>query len=60
VPQGGAHSCLIANLILDLADKEVCLSLQSSQGDSVYLRYCDDIIIFCEENRLCVKLFFKH
>jgi hypothetical protein len=53
VPQGGAHSCLIANLILDLADKEVCLALQSSSGDSLYLRYCDDIIIVAVEKAAC-------
>ena len=55
VPQGGAHSCLIANLILDLADKEVCLSLQASEGDSVYLRYCDDIIIITSNENACEK-----
>ena len=53
VPQGGAHSCLIANLILDLADKEVCLTLQAGVGDSLYLRYCDDIIIITEDASVC-------
>lgn len=53
VPQGGAHSCLIANLILDLADKEVCLSLHHAAGDSVYLRYCDDIIIISSSENAC-------
>jgi hypothetical protein len=55
VPQGGAHSCLIANLILDLADKEVSLTLHSKGGDSIYLRYCDDIIIIAEEKSTCVE-----
>ena len=54
VPQGGAHSCLIANLILDLADKEVALTLHAKGGDSLYLRYCDDIIIITEEHATCV------
>lgn len=55
VPQGGAHSCLIANLILDLADKEVLLSLQSSRGTTMYLRYCDDIIIVCSDEGACKR-----
>lgn len=55
VPQGGAHSCLIANLILDLADKEVLLSLQASRGSTLYLRYCDDIIIICSEEDACKR-----
>ena len=53
VPQGGAHSCLIANLVLDLADKEVALTLHASSGDSLYLRYCDDIIIVTENEESC-------
>lgn len=53
VPQGGAHSCLIANLILDLADKEVCLELFRSPVPSIYLRYCDDIIIVSSAKSAC-------
>ena len=53
VPQGGAHSCLIANLILDLADKEVCLALHAAGGEAVYLRYCDDIIIISSDEKTC-------
>ena len=55
VPQGGAHSCLIANLVLDLADKEVCLSLHSNDEESLYLRYCDDIIIIALSEDACRK-----
>lgn len=55
VPQGGAHSCLIANLILDIADKEVCLALHAGKGDALYLRYCDDIIIITSDESLCRK-----
>lgn len=54
VPQGGAHSCLIANLVLDLADKEVALTLHANRGDSLYLRYCDDIIIITEDESSCI------
>lgn len=57
IPQGGAHSCLIANLILDLADKETNLALCGLDGESTYLRYCDDIILICEKNETCEKGF---
>jgi hypothetical protein len=53
VPQGGAHSCLIANLILDLADKEVLLKLNSLGEQGLYLRYCDDIIIISSSQSDC-------
>lgn len=53
IPQGGAHSCLIANLVLDSADKQVgrCLSLVSKAD--CYLRYCDDIIIISRSKGKC-------
>ncbi len=42
VPQGGAISCLIANLVLDEADRAV----QAAPGEDVfYARYCDDMIV---------------
>ena len=53
VPQGGAHSCLIANLILDLADKEVLLKLHEADNPGLYLRYCDDIIIISSSESNC-------
>jgi len=57
IPQGGAHSCLIANLILDLADKETNLSLCGLDGESTYLRYCDDIILICDNKKTCERGF---
>jgi len=66
VPQGGAISGLIANLVLDYADSEI-LKLKSSK--LLYVRFCDDMVImhpsvysfyytFCVvsifiQNRLC-------
>lgn len=43
IPQGGAISNIISNLILDYADKAV----KTSEEDSTlfYARYCDDMII---------------
>ncbi|WP_159434824.1 hypothetical protein [Rubritalea squalenifaciens] len=57
IPQGGAHSCLIANLILDLADKETLLALSSFDEDSLYLRFCDDIIILTQTTEAADKSF---
>lgn len=57
IPQGGAHSCLIANLVLDFADKETSLALQAAEGRSLYLRYCDDMIILAESENSCRAAF---
>jgi len=45
VPQGGALSCLIANLLLHDADMAVTDALRMPGVESRYLRYCDDMII---------------
>jgi retron-type reverse transcriptase len=42
VPQGGALSGLIANIVLDYADKKV---LEFDDGKLLYIRYCDDMIL---------------
>lgn len=57
IPQGGAHSCLIANLVLDFADKETSLALQAAEGRSLYQRYCDDMIIVAENEVACRSAF---
>lgn len=46
IPQGGALSGLIANIVLHNADKKV---LKHSDGRLGYFRYCDDIIILHPE-----------
>ena len=52
IPQGGALSCLIANIVLDYADKEMLnLNLRSL----FYARFCDDIIIIHPQKRSCRK-----
>lgn len=50
VPQGGALSSLIANIVLDYADKQV---LNNSDDDLLYLRYCDDMIIIHPDKEKC-------
>lgn len=47
VPQGGALSGLIANIVLDIADKEV---LKTSV---FYTRFCDDMLIIHPDNNIC-------
>lgn len=50
VPQGGALSGLIANIVLDYADKQV---LKSSDENLLYLRFCDDMIIIHPDKEKC-------
>lgn len=53
VPQGGALSCLIANIVLDYADKK----LASLKFRSLfYARFCDDIIIIHPQKKQCKKV----
>ena len=53
VPQGGALSPIIANLVLDNADREVIEDLENPDPDLFYARYCDDIIIIHPDERKC-------
>lgn len=53
VPQGGALSPIIANLVLDNADREVIEYPENSDPDLFYARYCDDIIIIHPDERKC-------
>ena len=50
VPQGGAISMLIANWVLDIADRRV-----ERWGDEslFYARFCDDIVIAHPDRRKC-------
>lgn len=45
VPQGAAVSCVLANVVLHSADQVVNRSLIGSGSDSLYMRYCDDILV---------------
>jgi hypothetical protein len=53
VPQGGALSCVIANLLLHKIDEMV---LEKINRNALYLRYCDDIIIMDTSFHGCNKL----
>jgi len=50
VPQGGAISGLIANLVLDYADTQV-LNLKIS--NLCYVRFCDDMVIIHPSQKKC-------
>ncbi|MDO9187605.1 MAG: reverse transcriptase/maturase family protein [Bacteroidia bacterium] len=47
VPQGGALSGLIANIVMNFADKEVL------KTDVFYVRFCDDMLIIHPEFDIC-------
>ena len=57
VPQGGAHSCLIANVILHRADVAVRKFARSRKRALTYRRYCDDMILLSEHGAVCEEAF---
>ncbi len=57
IPQGGAISCFIANLVLDKADRALLAVFRKEKVSYFYARYCDDMILVCEERSLCEKAF---
>jgi hypothetical protein len=61
IPQGGALSCLIANLMLDRADQEVMNNeLQLEEQNLFYARYCDDMILVHPEQEICESAFNRY
>lgn len=52
IPQGGALSGLISNIVLNAADNAV----KKHQGDYLYLRYCDDMILMHTDQSSCDKI----
>lgn len=51
IPQGGALSPLIANLVMDAADRAVLGD--GADGDLFYVRYCDDMLILHPSKDVC-------
>jgi hypothetical protein len=49
IPQGGALSGLIANIVLDIADKK----LMENDLGAFYTRFCDDMVIMHPEEAVC-------
>ena len=52
VPQGGALSGLIANIVLNFADKNV----RRYRGNFLYQRYCDDMILLHTNKKECSRI----
>jgi retron-type reverse transcriptase len=50
IPQGGALSGLIANIVLDYADRKI---LELKDKKLLYVRYCDDMIIMHTDENKC-------
>lgn len=60
VPQGGALSCLIANVVLHAADKEM-RKVRNRLGKSFrYLRYCDDMILLAHDRSVCEEAYERY
>jgi hypothetical protein len=57
VPQGGALSCIIANLVLDLADKRIRAVQEQFPDQIQYFRYCDDMILLARRESHCQEAF---
>ncbi len=57
VPQGGALSGLIANIVLDHVDKEV---LKTGDQDLFYVRYCDDMLIVHPDKQACTEAYKRY
>lgn len=52
IPQGGALSGLIANIVLDYADSKI---LELKNNKLLYIRFCDDMIVIHPEKEACSK-----
>ena len=52
VPQGGALSCVIANLVLDAADKRM-KNMKTRIPELLYIRYCDDMVLIAPDQQQC-------
>ena len=59
IPQGGALSCLIANLMLNHADHEV-LNHEIEKENLFYARYCDDMILVHPQREICESAFNRY
>lgn len=58
IPQGGALSPLLANLVLDAADRAVTAAC--GKDDVFYARFCDDMILIHPNRAKCISIFRKY
>jgi hypothetical protein len=59
IPQGGAISCIIANLMLDNADQQI-LNHELEKKNLFYARYCDDMIVIHPDKESCENSFNRY
>ena len=57
IPQGAALSGLLANLVLDVADRAVMEVARGRESELFYRRYCDDMILVSPDRELCKAAF---
>lgn len=57
IPQGGALSGLIANIVLWSADKKV---KKNDENELLYIRYCDDMIMMHTDKDKCNKALIQY
>lgn len=57
IPQGGALSGLIANIVLNTADKYVH---KSDDSKLLYVRFCDDMIILHPNKTKCLRAIHRY
>ena len=57
LPQGGALSCLFANVVFSSVDRDIMRLVKASNGRLLYLRYCDDMIIMGNDEGLVKEAF---
>lgn len=55
VPQGGAISGLVANIVLNRVDDKVKKFLKND--NDLYIRYCDDMILLSTNKKRCKRIF---
>ena len=57
VPQGGALSGLIANLVLNYVDQKIKANLTD---EDLYVRFCDDMILLSTNKEKCKSIFNQY
>jgi hypothetical protein len=53
IPQGGALSCLVVNILLHEVDKVVENAIETNGHEMLYRRFCDDMIILAPDKDSC-------
>jgi len=60
IPQGGAVSCLIANMVLNQVDIAVMPWKSSDRNRLLYARYCDDMILISPEKGVLWRCYSRY